>query len=180
MYNLCDCGSQGHKILRKLSNTRPNRSLLTIYKSFMRPPLDYVDVVYDQIKKWNFLWQTWNATLANTGANNFLEEQELNLLSCRFYNISFGGCMSPDWKTHTVWIYPITLKYCFIKARTAKFTSAQAITAPPLLIASTNLCIESNSPITNVLQFFTCIWILILVVWSVSFWLHLNFSCTLS
>ena len=51
MYNLCDCGSQGHKILRKLSNTRPNRSLLTIYKSFMRPPLDYVDVVYDQIKK---------------------------------------------------------------------------------------------------------------------------------
>ena len=59
--------------------------------------------------------------------------------------------MSPDWKTHTVWIYPITLKYCFIKARTAKFTSAQAITAPPLLIASTNLCIESNSPITNVL-----------------------------
>ena len=50
----------------------------------MRPPLDYVDVVYDQIKKWNFLWQTWNATLANTGANNFLEEQELNLLSCRF------------------------------------------------------------------------------------------------
>ena len=50
MYNLRDCGSQSHKILRKLSNTRPNRSLLTIYKSFMRPHLDYVDVVYDQIK----------------------------------------------------------------------------------------------------------------------------------
>ena len=50
----------------------------------MRPHLDYVDVVYDQIKNWKFLWQTWNATLANTGAINFLEERELNLLSCRF------------------------------------------------------------------------------------------------
>ena len=36
-------------ILRKLHNTLPSRlSLLTIYKSFIRPHLDYGDVIYDQ------------------------------------------------------------------------------------------------------------------------------------
>ena len=35
-------------LLRKLHNTLPRLSLLTIYKSFIRSNLDYVDLIYDQ------------------------------------------------------------------------------------------------------------------------------------
>ena len=35
-------------LLRKLQNTLPRPSLLTIYKSFIRPHLDYDDIIYDQ------------------------------------------------------------------------------------------------------------------------------------
>ena len=35
-------------VLRKLSALSPRQSLLTIYKSFIRPHLDYGDVIYDQ------------------------------------------------------------------------------------------------------------------------------------
>ena len=35
-------------LLRKLQNTLPRPSLLTIYKSFIRPHLDYGNIIYDQ------------------------------------------------------------------------------------------------------------------------------------
>ena len=35
-------------LLRKLLNTLPRLPLLTIYKSFIRPHLDYGDIIYDQ------------------------------------------------------------------------------------------------------------------------------------
>ena len=35
-------------LLRNLSNKLPRQALVTIYKAFMRPNLDYGDVVYDQ------------------------------------------------------------------------------------------------------------------------------------
>ena len=35
-------------LLRKLHNTLPRLPLLKIYKSFIRPHLDYGDVIYDQ------------------------------------------------------------------------------------------------------------------------------------
>ena len=34
-------------LLRKLQNTLPRPSLLTIYKSFIRPHLDYGNIIYD-------------------------------------------------------------------------------------------------------------------------------------
>ena len=34
-------------LLRKLHNILPRSALLTIYKSFIRPHLDYVDIIYD-------------------------------------------------------------------------------------------------------------------------------------
>ena len=39
---------QGVGIIRKLSKILPRNSLITIYKSFVRPHLDYGDVLYDQ------------------------------------------------------------------------------------------------------------------------------------
>ena len=40
---------KGVGLLRKLSTLLPRQSLLTIYKSFIRPQLDYGDVIYDQL-----------------------------------------------------------------------------------------------------------------------------------
>ena len=39
---------KGVGLLRKLSTLLPRQSLLTIYKSFIRPHLDYGDVIYDR------------------------------------------------------------------------------------------------------------------------------------
>ena len=39
---------KGISLLRKLSTLLSRQSLLTIYKSFIRPHLDYGDVIYDQ------------------------------------------------------------------------------------------------------------------------------------
>ena len=35
-------------IKKKLSHSLPRKSLLTIYKAFLRPFIDYGDIIYDQ------------------------------------------------------------------------------------------------------------------------------------
>ena len=35
-------------LLRKLQNNLPRATLVTVYKSFVRPHLDYGDILYDQ------------------------------------------------------------------------------------------------------------------------------------
>ena len=40
--------NKGIGLIRRLFNTLPRKSLLTIYKSFVRPHLDYADIIYDQ------------------------------------------------------------------------------------------------------------------------------------
>ena len=39
---------RGIGIIKKLSKVLPRKSLITIYKSFVRPHLDYGDLIYDQ------------------------------------------------------------------------------------------------------------------------------------
>ena len=59
-------------LLRKLHSTLPRLPLLTIYKSFIRPNLDYGDIIYDQA--YNALFHQklesvqYNSALAITGA----------------------------------------------------------------------------------------------------------------
>ena len=59
-------------LIRKLWNFLPRPSLLQIYKSFVRPHLDYSDIIYDKAftgcfqKKLEFI--QYNAALAITGA----------------------------------------------------------------------------------------------------------------
>ena len=59
-------------VLRKLSNLLPRQTLVTIYKSFIRPHLDYGDVLYDQTFNNSFHAKMesiqYNAWLAITGA----------------------------------------------------------------------------------------------------------------
>ena len=46
--------NKGIGIIRKLNNILPCSALLTIYRSFMRPHLDYGDVIYDQPENESF------------------------------------------------------------------------------------------------------------------------------
>ena len=59
-------------LLRKLSNLLPRQALVTIYKAFIRPFLDYGDVLYDQAFNNSFHAKIesiqYNACLAITGA----------------------------------------------------------------------------------------------------------------
>ena len=41
-------------VIKNLSNLLPRHSLITIYKSFVLPHLDYTDRVYEQPKNDNF------------------------------------------------------------------------------------------------------------------------------
>ena len=45
-------------MFRKLFTILPRHSLLQIYKTFMRPHLDYSDVTYDEI-----FYKSWNKSL---------------------------------------------------------------------------------------------------------------------
>ena len=78
-------------LLRKLEAFLPRQSLVTVYKAFIRPHLDYGDIIYDQTYNDPFHQKMesiqYNAALAITGAirGNSREKlyQELGLESLR-------------------------------------------------------------------------------------------------
>ena len=82
-------------LLRKLQNTLPRPSLLTIYKSFIRPHLDYGDIIYDQACNASFQQKVesiqYNSALAITGAirgtskDKLFEELGLESLQHRWW-----------------------------------------------------------------------------------------------
>ena len=59
-------------LLDKLQNTLPRTSLITIFKSFLRPLYDYGDIIYDRAFNTSFRQNIesiqYNAALAITGA----------------------------------------------------------------------------------------------------------------
>ena len=85
--------TKGIGVLRKLSHYLPRSSLVTIYKSFIRPHLDYGDVIYDQPNNATYCDKIetiqYNAALAITGAirgtskERLYEELGLEFLSSR-------------------------------------------------------------------------------------------------
>ena len=68
-------------LLRKFQNFLPRKSLLTIYKSFIRPHLDYGDIIYDQTYNTSFHQRLeslqYNAALAITGAIRGTSKEKL-------------------------------------------------------------------------------------------------------
>ena len=64
-------------LLRKLQNTLPRPSFLTMYKSFIRPHLDYGDIIYDQVHSGSFqqkhLKRNFLKSLAWNPCNNGVE-----------------------------------------------------------------------------------------------------------
>ena len=84
--------NKGLGIIENLSHILPRKSVLTIYKSFIRLYLDYCDVVYDQLSNESFCTKIvriqYNAALAITGAIKGTSQlklyKELGLESLRF------------------------------------------------------------------------------------------------
>ena len=72
MQNVFDKVSKAIELLRKLQKTLSRPSLITICKSFIRPHLNYGDVIYDQAYNITFHWKLesiqYNSALATTGA----------------------------------------------------------------------------------------------------------------
>ena len=70
-------------LLRKLQNNLPRAPLITIYKSFVRPHLDYGDILYDQTFNNPFHKRLesiqYNAALAITGAVRAISREKLYL-----------------------------------------------------------------------------------------------------
>ena len=79
--------------MRKLFYLIPRTALVTIYKSFIRPHLDYGDIIYDKPNNSSFIQNIeaiqYNAALAITGAikrtsrHRIYEELGLETLSSR-------------------------------------------------------------------------------------------------
>ena len=68
-------------LLRKLHNLLPRSALITIYKAFVRPYLDYVKILYDQAYNMSFHHKLesiqYNACLAITGAIRGTSKEKL-------------------------------------------------------------------------------------------------------
>ena len=68
-------------LLRKLRNLLPRTTLITIYKAFIRPHLDYGDVLYDQAFNNSFKEKLesiqYNACLALTGAIRGMSKEKI-------------------------------------------------------------------------------------------------------
>ena len=68
-------------LLRKLHHILPRSPLLTIYKSFIRPHLDYGDIIYDQAFNASFHQKLdstqYNAAFATTGAIRGTSKEKL-------------------------------------------------------------------------------------------------------
>ena len=64
--------NKGISVIKKLRHTLPRKSLIAIYKIFLRPLIDYDDIIYDQPNKDSFCEKLesiqYKAALAITGA----------------------------------------------------------------------------------------------------------------
>ena len=68
-------------LFRKLQNLLPESTLITIYKAFVRPHLDYGDILYDQAYNMSFCHKKLesiqhNAWLAITGVIRSTSEEK--------------------------------------------------------------------------------------------------------
>ena len=69
-------------LLRKLQNLLPRKSLITVHKSFIRPHIDYGDIIYDQANNASFQRKLesiqYDAALTITGAVRGTSKEKLH------------------------------------------------------------------------------------------------------
>ena len=95
----------GVNLMRKLNLLLPRSSLLTVYKSFIRPHLDYGDVIYDQQNP-SFLINKiesvqCNAALAITGAIRGTSKAKL------YQELGFESLKDRRWLRRLCYLYKI-------------------------------------------------------------------------
>ena len=82
-------------LLRKFQQVLPRPSLITIYKAFIRPHLDYGDVIFDQAFNNSFHQRLesiqYNAALAITGAIRGTSKEKL------YQELGFESLQSRRW-----------------------------------------------------------------------------------
>ena len=86
---------KGIGIIKKLSKTLPGHALITIYKSFVSPRLDYGDIIYDQPNNERLNQKIeqiqYNSALAITGAITGTSQSKLyNELGFVNVNVDVG------------------------------------------------------------------------------------------
>ena len=74
-------------MMKKLSLSFSRQSLLTTYKSFARPNIDYVDIIYDKPNRGFFIEKIeqveYNACLVITGAFKGTSREHLSRIRIR-------------------------------------------------------------------------------------------------
>ena len=83
------------RLLRKFQKILPRSSLITIYKAFIRPHLDYGDVIFDQAINKSFHERLksiqYNAAVAITGAIRETSKEKL------YQKLGFESLQSRRW-----------------------------------------------------------------------------------
>ena len=92
-------------LLRKFQQVLPRPSLITIYKAFIRPHLDYGDVIFDQAFNNSFHQRLesiqYNAALAITGAIRGTSKEKL------YQELGFESLQSRRWFQKLSFFYKI-------------------------------------------------------------------------
>ena len=92
-------------LLRKLQNTLPRTSLITIFKSFIRPLLDYGDIIYDRAYNTSFHQNIesiqYNAALAITGAVRGTSREKL------YQELGFESLQQRRWYRKLCFLFKI-------------------------------------------------------------------------
>ena len=109
-------------ILRKLQHILPREPLLTFYKSFVRPHLDYGDVIYDQHYNNSFHQKLesiqYNAALAITGPIRGSSRETL------YQELGLESLKQRRWFRRLCYFFKITKnqspKYLFVKISTTR------------------------------------------------------------
>ena len=97
--------NKGIGIIRKLAYYLPRQSLITIYKSFVRPHVDYGDIIYDQPNNEQFCNMIervqYNSALAITGAIKGTSQQKI------YNELGFESLRFRRWFRHLCVFYKI-------------------------------------------------------------------------
>ena len=111
-------------LLRKLQKLLPRRSLVTIYKSFIRPHIDYGHVIFDQAHNNSFhekleIFQ-YNASLTITGAIRGTSKEKL------YQELGFESLQ------HKRWFHKLCTFYEIFKNNLAIIFMSYCLLKPPL------------------------------------------------
>ena len=139
-------------ILRKLQNLLPRSALITIYKAFVRPHLDYGDILYDQAFNLSFQQKLesiqYTACLAITGAIRGTSREKI------YQELGLESLQSRRWYRKLAMFYKIyknkSLFYLFnlIPDKTSSYATKN-IDCIPLIKIKHNFLKKHFLPICN-------------------------------